>query len=142
MKSLPYHISVVLPVAILALSGCGKSSSQPEVAAIPPTEVMAVDTPKPDYPLTEACAGNGGEVLLSVVVGPEGRPASVSLLRSSGFPALDQAALDKIPAWEFRAATRNGQPIPQTIQVPVNYTPPEIRPDECFKLDENSTTDN
>lgn len=37
--------------------------------------------------------------------------------------------------WKFKPATRGGQPVAQTIQVPVSFNVPQVRPDECFALD-------
>ncbi len=44
--------------------------------------------------------------------------------------------MEGVKAWQFRAATRNGQPIPSDLQVPVTFKPPTLRPDRCFALDE------
>ncbi|MDR2871922.1 MAG: energy transducer TonB [Xanthomonadaceae bacterium] len=133
---------LALPGAMAVLSiGCSNDIAPGQPSTTAPTEVMAVDTPPPDFPFEQACAGRGGQTLLSVVIGPTGKPTEVKLIRSSGHEALDQAALERIPSWQFRAATRNGQAISQTIQVPVNFVAPEIRPDECFKLDEEMKRD-
>lgn len=119
----------------LLLAGCGGASEE----ALPvqrPTEVAAIDTPPPDYPFELACAGVGGITTLSVTIGVEGKPTQVALVQSSGNQALDETAQQRVKTWKFRPATANGQPTPKTIQVPVNFKPPEVRPDECFKLDE------
>ncbi|MEE7548092.1 energy transducer TonB [Xanthomonas sp. Kuri4-1] len=118
------------------LAACGKSPPPPP--AVPATELAALETPPPDYPIELACAGAGGRSVLTVVVGPEGRPTDVKLTQSSGQPALDASAQRKVRDWKFRAATRNGQPVPQTIQVPVDFKPPQPRPDECFAIEERS----
>ncbi|MET0809037.1 MAG: energy transducer TonB [Pseudoxanthomonas sp.] len=120
--------------ALVFLTACGKS--EPEAAYIPSTMVAAVQTPKPDYPMELLCAGIGGVSTLKVLVGVEGKPVEVALIGSSGQSALDAAAQKAVPAWIFEPATRNGQPVSQSIQVPVKFTPPAERPNECFKLDE------
>ena len=97
--------------------------------------VAAIDTPPPEFPLALACAGVGGQTLLSVEIGAEGRPTRIDLVRGSGNAELDALASQAVQGWTFRPATRAGQPVPQTIQVPVNFTPPAERPAECFALD-------
>lgn len=121
--------------ALALLTGCGDRPPDDQPPPIPPRQVGAVDTPRPGYPPELACAGIGGTVVLSLTVGTEGRPTQVRLVRSSGQQALDAAAQEGVRSWKFNPATRNGQPVPQTIQVPVNYKPPQVRPSECFALD-------
>lgn len=128
---------ILLPVlGMLALGGCGKS--EPAAPAIAPTELAAIDTPPPAYPVELACAGAGGQAVLKVTVGVEGTPTAVQLLRSSGQPQLDESAQAKVKTWKFRPATRNGQPVEQTIQVPVDFKPPQPKPDECFAIEERA----
>jgi len=122
-------------LALALLAGCGDQPPGDRPPPIPPRQVGAVDTPRPAYPPELACAGIGGTVVLSLTVGTEGRPIQVKLVRSSGQQALDAAAQEGVRSWKFNPATRNGQPVPQTIQVPVNYKPPQVRPSECFALD-------
>ncbi len=127
---------LIVPTIVLAgLTACGKPA-QPAAPVIAPTEVAAVQTPPPDYPAELACTGVGGKTVLKVVIGPEGKPTEVALLQSSGQPTLDESAQKRVREWIFRPATRNGQPVPQTIQVPVTFSPPEPRPDSCFAIEE------
>jgi periplasmic protein TonB len=137
------HRCIALPpaglaglAAVLLLGGCGKSEqSQPQAVAIAPTDVAALQTPPPDYPTELACAGLGGKVVLNVVIGAQGKPTDVKLATSSGEPRLDASAQQRVREWVFKPATRNGQAVPWTIQVPVNFNPPQPRPDRCFALD-------
>ncbi|KER83534.1 MULTISPECIES: energy transducer TonB [Xanthomonas] len=122
----------------VGISGCGKSSQQPTAPAVAPTELAALKTPPPEYSPQLACAGIGGTSVLRVVVGVEGTPTDVSVSQSSGQPVLDEAAQKRVREWKFRAATRNGQAVPQTIQVPVAFKPPVPRPDECFAIEERA----
>ena len=110
--------------------------SGPQAPVKPPTNPLAVKTPPPEFPLPLACAGASGETVLGVTIGVEGLPTDVKLVRSSGHEGLDKAATEAVKTWQFRPATRNGEPVPQVIQVPVNFRPPAVRPDACFALDE------
>lgn len=126
-----------LPVAAALLSACGGSPADtPAAPATPPTEVAAVKTPPPQYPIELACTGVGGTTTLKVVVGVEGKPTEVTQLTSSGNPQLDEQARTAVQGWQFNAASRNGQKVPATIQVPVSFNPPNPRPDECFAVEE------
>lgn len=122
-------------VACSLAAGCGGGNDAPAPARPPSTPIAAVDTPPPDYPLALACAGVGGQSVLRVTVGPGGSPTRIDLARTSGNDELDRLARDAVQGWTFRAATRAGEPVAQVIQVPVNFTPPAVRPDACFALD-------
>lgn len=128
------HLLLGSLATAIALSACGPS--EPAPPAIAPTEVAAVQTPPPDYPVELACSGVGGQSVLKVVVGPEGAPTEVALLTSSGNSQLDDAAIHRVREWKFKAATRNGQAVPTTIQVPVSFNPPQPKPDSCFAIEE------
>jgi protein TonB len=84
-RSMLAAASSCLPLAaVLLLGGCGKSEqAQTQRVAAAPTEVAAVQTPPPDYPIELACAGLGGKAVLSVVVGVQGKPTDVQLVSSS-----------------------------------------------------------
>lgn len=137
-SSVPSSARTLPIVSLMALVTACSAADEPGTAFVPSTMVAAVQTPKPDYPMELLCAGVGGVSTLKVVVGAEGKPVEVSLASSSGQSALDAAAEKIVPTWVFEAATRNGKPVSQTIQVPVKFTPPAERPSECFKLDEAS----
>ncbi len=123
--------------AAAALAGCN-SSEQPAAPVVAPTQVAAVQTPPPAYPAELACAGVGGKSVLNVVVGAEGTPTNVTLITSSGNSQLNDPAIARVREWKFKAATRNGQPVPTTIQVPVTFNPPHPKPDECFAIEEQA----
>lgn len=119
----------------VSLASCGDSAEEPASTIPQYTEVAAVDTPTPAYPMELACAGVGGEVVLALTVGVQGTPTEVRLVQGSGNEALDRVAVEGVQGWQFKPATRGGQPQPTTIQVPVNFNVPQPRPEECFALD-------
>lgn len=126
----------VMTLACLA-TACTGTDDRKSAAHIPaPTEVMAVQTPPPLYPTDIACTGGEGTSTLRVVVGPAGRVSDVRVVNSSGFAPLDQAAMDAVEGWQFRAATRAGQPVAATIQVPVTFRLPAELPTDCFVIQE------
>ncbi|HZH42549.1 MAG TPA: energy transducer TonB [Lysobacter sp.] len=125
------------PLAALALGACGGDRTGPQAAPAPrATPPVALETPPPTYPEPLACDGIGGRVVLAVTIGPDGAPSAIVVRQRSGQPALDEAATAAVRGWKFRPATAGGKPVSTTIQVPVNFTPPQPRPDFCFVLDE------
>lgn len=122
-------------IAATGLAGCGPSEP-PAPPPPPPTEVAAVKTPPPHYPLELACMGVGGTSTFKVTIGADGKPSEVALLTGAGNPQLDELARTAVQGWQFKAATRNGAAVPATIQVPVSFNPPQPKPDQCFAIEE------
>jgi protein TonB len=77
--------------------------------------------PEPPYPLSARRRRQEGEVLLSVRVDATGRAESVEVLESSGFAALDAAALAAVERWEFEPGTLDGAPVPTRVEVPIRF---------------------
>lgn len=77
--------------------------------------------PEPVYPLVARRRRQEGMVLLAVTVSAQGKAAMVELKQTSGFPLLDEAALQTIRDWEFEPARRGGLPVDSQIEVPVRY---------------------
>lgn len=122
-------------IAATGLAGCG-ASEPPSPPPPPPTEVAAVKTPPPQYPLELACMGVGGTSTFKVTIAADGQPSQVQLASGSGNAQLDEQAQKAVQAWQFKAATRAGQTVPTTIQVPVSFNPPQPKPDQCFAVEE------
>ena len=78
--------------------------------------------PKPPYPPEARRLGQQGRVLLEVQVGADGRATGVSVKRSSGFPALDNAAVQGVQRWTFEPARAAGLPVASRADVPVNFS--------------------
>lgn len=122
--------------SLALLAGCGGEPTGPP--PIPATQVTAVDTPPPQYPLQLACADIGGEVVLSLTIGTDGSPDRIEMVKPHRADALNEAALEAVRNWRFNPATRNGQPVKTTIQVPMTFNPPTVRPERCFALDDQA----
>jgi len=77
--------------------------------------------PQIPYPKTARRRGWEGEVLLKVEVTANGKVVAVQVEKSSGYGILDQTAREAVALWTFRPARRNGQPIADTVLVPVRF---------------------
>ncbi|WP_049766632.1 energy transducer TonB [Rhodospirillum centenum] len=80
------------------------------------------DNPTPAYPEAARRQGLQGKVLLRVTVGPSGEPVQVSLVESSGWALLDDAALETVKGWRFDPAHRDGLPVAAVVEVPVAFS--------------------
>ena len=115
----------------LLLGACERAPVEPASVPPPPTPPMAQETPPPVYPPELACRQIGGQAVLDVSLAPNGIPVKVTVFRSSGVKALDDAAVAAVRDWKFRAATVRGMPAASRLQVPVTFTPPNPPPDAC-----------
>src|SRR5208283_109803 len=61
-----------------------------------------------------------GRVVLSLVVGADGKTSEVNVVRGLGY-GLDQAAIDAVQQWRFLPGTFQGEPVPVEINVTVNF---------------------
>jgi TonB family protein len=60
---------------------------------------MWMFAPFPSYPLSEREQHHTGTVLMKVTIGGDGRVASAQVMRSSGYPALDESAVKAVRLW-------------------------------------------
>ena len=59
--------------------------------------------------------------MLAVRVTADGRAARVEVKESSGFVALDEAAVDAVQKWEFIPARIGSRAMESEIEVPVRF---------------------
>ena len=77
----------------------------------------------PDYPEDSRAAREQGTVMLRVEVSAKGEPTAVTILKTSGYFRLDQAARRAVQHWKFHPAMTAGLAGSSEADVPV-----------CFKL--------
>jgi len=91
-------------------------------AAVEPPQVDATHCPPPAYPRAARRMGQEGVVEILVTVGADGRPTAVAVHQSSGFPLLDDAALEAVKGWRFHPAHRaDGAAVAGDLVVPLRF---------------------
>lgn len=70
-----------------------------------------VERTEPRYPTEDRRLGLSGSVILSVVIGEDGRVRDAKVVRSVS-PRMDQAALEAVRRWKYRPAMLDGEPVP------------------------------
>jgi protein TonB len=77
---------------------------------------------QPPYPPGEIRAGNTGTADIEIYVLPNGRVGDARIVKSTGYPALDQSALDEAKRkWRLTPATRDGVPFAQWHRLRVTF---------------------
>ncbi len=83
----------------------------------PPTLVTKVE---PEYTPDAKLAKYSGSVLLMLEIGTDGVAHNITVVRALGL-GLDQKAVDAVKQWRFNPATLNGNPVPVTAHVEVDF---------------------
>lgn len=85
-------------------------------------QLQALVSPPPPYPGDAMRAGLSGTVELEILVGADGQPLDVRVVRSSGHRVLDQAARRTVLSkWRFQPATRDGRAVEALGRVPIEF---------------------
>lgn len=79
---------------------------------VQPKNPEAIDSPNP-------VGATGGPVVLSLIVGTDGRPHDVKVVTSGG-AAMDEGALAAVLRWRFKPGTCEGQPMESLINVAIH----------------------
>ena len=96
-----------------------------ETSPAPPVQETANMTVSrrvdPVYPPASRRLGEEGTGLFRVLVDEKGKPTQVEVLKSSGFPRLDEAAMNAIRKWSFKPAMQSSQPVRSWTRVQVAF---------------------
>jgi protein TonB len=77
--------------------------------------------PHPPYPEEARRLRQEGQVLLKVQLDDQGAVQSVTVLKSSGFPLLDDSALQTVEGWKFKPARLGGVAVSSALDVPILF---------------------
>jgi periplasmic protein TonB len=89
------------------------------------------DDPPPPYPADSRREGEQGTVTLHVLVAQDGAVERVEIEESSGFDALDDAAVATVrERWRFVPARRDGTPTESWVLVPIRFALTEASANE------------
>jgi protein TonB len=97
-----------------------RAASNPSTGAVQAQPDELHNEP-PEYPEESRAAREEGVVILRVEVTVGGEPTSVSILKSSGYFRLDQAARRAVKQWKFSPAITAGIPVSSEADVPVHF---------------------
>jgi|APGre2960657373_1045057.scaffolds.fasta_scaffold75855_2 protein TonB len=79
---------------------------------------------QPVYPSWSQKNREQGTVVLRVLVKSDGTAGTVEIKSSSGYPRLDQSAIQAVKTWRFIPATRDGKPIDELYELDITFKNP------------------
>ncbi|MDT7043914.1 energy transducer TonB [Candidatus Nitronereus thalassa] len=109
----PESIRSVTPNVLKAMA--------PGVGTIGKSKVGLGRTLPPVYPRIAREAGWEGTVVVRVAVQPDGHPEKIEIRKSSGYPVLDEAAVEAVKKWQFSPAKDGNIPIRSIVEIPINF---------------------
>lgn len=80
-----------------------------------------LQNPAPVYPSLSRRKREEGQVLLQVRVGATGSPEQIQIKQGSGFPRLDEAAVNTVQRWRFVPARRGDEAVTASVIVPIIF---------------------
>ncbi|NTX30311.1 energy transducer TonB [Burkholderia pyrrocinia] len=107
------------PAAPAATPGPARETMQVSAPKNVPT--LQCNFVKPDYPSMSRRRGESGTAYVHFVVGVTGKIESIDLQKSSGYPRLDDAALDAMRSTTCRPYIENGQAIRAARTQPYSF---------------------
>jgi protein TonB len=77
-------------------------------------------SPDPEYSEEARKAKYQGVVVLSVIIGPDGRPRDIRVARTVGL-GLDEKAVEAVKTWRFEPAKKDNQPVAVAVNIEVSF---------------------
>lgn len=121
-------ITLATPLAFLSAARPAIAQDQPSPSAVSqPPDWRRVKPPKvrsaepPIHPDRGPGKDYSGKVRVDLIVEADGKPSHLRIARSSGYPDVDQAALDSVEKFRFRPATLDGKPVRVDMNIEVAF---------------------
>lgn len=127
MVDVPPPVAVDIPPEVPVTVDTGASAITTDVAGsevAPARSFSITQRVNPVYPAASRRAGESGTVLLDIVVGPSGAPTEINVERSSGFAALDDAAVAAVRKWRFTVSSDSNY---AKVRLPVTFKLETVR---------------
>ncbi len=124
----------ILLVCLVGVAACGSQGDETRGGPLDATEpgfeppVMTNPETPVAYPVELYDRQVEASVVLRLFVTEEGVlvPESTRVVESSGYSALDSAAIAGVPAMKFAPARRRGEPVPALFLQPVHFRHPAL----------------
>jgi TonB family protein len=80
----------------------------------------SIYTPDPEYSEAARQAKFQGTDILGLVVGPDGLPRDVWIVRGLG-EGLDEKSIETVEKWRFEPATKDGEPVAVPLNIEISF---------------------
>lgn len=123
-EEMPAEPAPTAPPTTAAAPAPASAAAESAAPTVVPPDFRAayLNNPGPQYPYASRRRREEGEVLLKVLVSEAGQAEQVRVEQSSGYPLLDEAAVDVVrKRWRFVPAQQDGAAVSAWVLVPMNF---------------------
>lgn len=128
----PPDIAIDLPAESAPTSAITATTQKPVAKPPPPPAAVVRVPPKvnprrpmpitnDDYPPQSRRLGEEGVTQVRLYVLADGSIGDVQVVKSSGFPRLDEQAVKKLKRWRVNPGTEDGKPVPMWMELNVKW---------------------
>lgn len=119
----PVARTITVPESAPVVSGLVNVSAGSETVLLnSELSVSCTDRTPPTYPRLSLRLGEQGKTVLLVELDELGRVFNVTVKTKSGFPRLDEAAINAVKTWRCTAAKQNGISVRSVALQPFNFS--------------------
>ena len=93
----------------------------PPKVELPSSDASYLNNPPPPYPPLSKRLGEQGLVVVRVHISTDGIATRAEVQKSSGFPRLDETAIQTVLRWRYVPGKRAGVPEAMWYSVPINF---------------------
>ena len=93
----------------------------PPKVELPSSDANYLNNPPPPYPPLSKRLGEQGRVMVRVHISADGIATRAEVQKSSGFPRLDETAVQTVLRWRYVPGKRAGVPEAMWYSVPINF---------------------
>jgi protein TonB len=93
----------------------------PPKVELPSSDANYLNNPPPPYPPLSKRLGEQGRVMIRVHISADGIATRAEVQKSSGFPRLDDTAVQTVLRWRYVPGKRAGVPEAMWYSVPINF---------------------
>lgn len=93
----------------------------PPRVELPSSDASYLNNPPPPYPPLSKRLGEQGRVVVRVHISTDGIATRAEVQKSSGFPRLDETAVQTVLRWRYVPGKRAGVPEAMWYSVPINF---------------------
>jgi periplasmic protein TonB len=113
--------SALQPAVTEPVAAAAVALPSPPKVELPSSDANYLNNPPPPYPPLSKRLGEQGRVVVRVHISADGIATRAEVQKSSGFPRLDETAVQTVLRWRYVPGKRAGVPEAMWYSVPISF---------------------